>query len=133
MLTPDLGLLTADAFLVTSTMSLPEGWMPTAFALTKPSYLRECRFTRLKGSRENWTPPDCLRLTRRAFWPSVGNQRWSVGVPFCNFAMVVLWSWFFLGWKAKEQAVVLTISQIRSADTFDMSASFVCLIEMRSV
>lgn len=37
-------------------------------SLTKPSYLRVCLLVRLNGSRENWTPPDCLRLQRKEFW-----------------------------------------------------------------
>lgn len=37
--------------------------------------LRECLFVRLKGSRENWTPPASLRLTRKEFWEPVSRQR----------------------------------------------------------
>lgn len=45
--------------------------MPMAWSLTKPSYLRLCLLTRFSGSRENWTPPACLRLTRKELLPPV--------------------------------------------------------------
>lgn len=43
---------------------LLSGTMEMAFSFTNPSCLRLCLLTRLKGSRENCTPPLVLRLTR---------------------------------------------------------------------
>lgn len=40
------------------------GATPMAFSLTKPACLRLCLLVRFMGSRENWTPPPVLRLTR---------------------------------------------------------------------
>ena len=44
---------------------LESGWIPIAFSLTKPACLRLCLLARFMGSRENWTPPACLRLQRK--------------------------------------------------------------------
>lgn len=42
--------------------------------------LREFLFTKLRGSRESWTPPACLRLTRKALLlPEFGGLE-----LFCN-------------------------------------------------
>lgn len=49
--------------------------MPMAWSLTKPSYLRLCLLTRFSGSRENWTPPACLRLQRKELLPPVIVQK----------------------------------------------------------
>ena len=43
---------------------LSSALMPMALSLTKPSYFRLCLLVRFMGSRENCTPPACLRLQR---------------------------------------------------------------------
>ena len=66
MLWCSAGLLELPDFLVNKlTPPFSLGWIDTAFSFTKPACFLECLLVRLKGSRENCTPPPVLRLTRK--------------------------------------------------------------------
>lgn len=71
--------------------------------------LREFSLTKFRGSRENWTPPACLRLTRKALLlPGFGGLE-----LFCT--LQTPFSWSLLLDLTMEN--IRTISQTRSGET----------------
>ena len=53
---------------------LGRGLRMRTWSLTKPAHLRLCLLVRLRGSRENWTPPAALRLVRKALLVPAGAK-----------------------------------------------------------